>query len=442
MRKRKLPFLLYNKRMRKIFASALVLLLGMYLPVYAEETTEEETEETVETVEEPVYAIDVSAPAAVLIDRDSGSVLFDKNSSTRMDQASLNKVMAVYLAASTLNGSQDITMSSEAFQTYDHSSGVLWIQEGETLSAKDAMYATMLQSANDTCAMLAEATAINPDDFLARMNAMAAELNMADTNYDNIFGYHSEGNYSTAMDSAVLVREALKNNVFAEIFSAPSYTISPTNMQSQQRVLANDCQLIRDGGYKYPDAVGGKIGSTRQSGYVLAAYAERNGTKLIAVVLSEDSGDSAYRDITKIFNWGFENYQTVTITKEEIGTKTVEVYQDRKHSADVIFSTDSSFSVLLPTSIDASLLTAEIITSNEDSSDPEQITAKVVFKLDGETIGTDDMDRKIEAYDISFEAVELPLIKQVLDYASIAVLVFVLLFRGIRNFFGALEPPE
>lgn len=425
--------------MRKILAVIAVLLLGFCLPVHAEETAEEETEET---ASQPVYAVDVSAPSAILIDRDSGSVLFDKNSSAHMDQASLNKIMAVYLAASTLSGSQNITMSSEAFQTYDHSSSVLWIQEGETLSVSDAMYATMLQSANDTCAMLAEAAAVNPDDFLARMNAKADELGMADTHYDNIFGYYSEGNYSTAADSAALLREALKNEVFAGVFSASSYTISPTNMQSQPRVLANDCQLIREGGYTYPDAVGGKIGSTRQKGYVLAACAERNGTKLIAVVLGEDSGDSAYRDIVRIFNWGFENYQTVTITGEQIGTKTVEVYKNRKHSADVVFSSGGNFSVLLPASIDASLLTAEIITSNEDSADPEEITAQVVFKLDGETIGTDKMDRKIETYDVSFEAVELPLIKQILDYFSIAVLAFVIMFRGIRNFFGALEPPE
>ena len=132
--------------------------------------------------------IDVTAPAAILVDRASGNVLYEKNGSTRRDPASLTKLMGLYLAVGELSDDTPITMSDAAYETYDHSSGVLWIQREETLTAKDAEYASMLMSANDTMAMLAEAVSGDAETFVAKMNQTAADLQMNDTHFDNIFG--------------------------------------------------------------------------------------------------------------------------------------------------------------------------------------------------------------------------------------------------------------
>ncbi len=410
----------------------------------AEAVTEENGTEEATPEPEPVWAVDVSTNYAVLLDADSGKVLFEKNKDEPHDPASLTKIMTVYLAMKTLTTpGQPITMSKEAFQTYDHNQGVLWIQEGETLTAEDCEYATMLASANDTAAMLAEAAALSQEGFVQRMNAEVKEMNLESTTFDNIFGISSPGNLSSAYDMALITRQALRNETFREIFGASGYTIGPTNMQPQSRPIAQDCELLRNGSYSWEDITGGKIGSSKEGGFALAASAKRGATTLIAVVLGEENADSAYHDIVRIFEYGFQNAQTVTITAADIGTKTVEVMEDGKHVADVVFSADSGFSILLPKDVDPSGLKAEIVVANESSSSPERITAEVRFTLNGELIGTAPMEKKI--LEVPPEATVIEKtggFRAIFDYACIAVLALVLLLPPVVKFLTSLEPPE
>jgi len=438
--------------MRKLitgFLSVLLLMVNVSAeespapsPDAAEEVTGENdtAEETAEPEQE--WAVDISTDYAVLLDAESGKVLFEKNKDEACDPASLTKIMTVYLAMKTLAKDQPITMSKEAFQTYDHNQGVLWIQEGETLTAEDCEYATMLASANDTAAMLAEAAALSQEGFVQRMNSEVKEMNLESTSFDNIFGLASPGNRSSAYDMALITRQALKNEAFRNIFGASGYTIKPTNMQPQSRAIAQDCELLRNGNYSREDVTGGKIGSTKEGGFSLAASARRGATSLIAVVLGEENADSAYHDVVKIFEYGFQNAQTVTITAAEIGTKTVEVMDGGKHVADVVFSADSGFSILLPKDVDPSGLKAEIVVANESSSSPERISAEVRFTLNGETIGSAPMEKKI------IEVKPEPNVikktggfRQIFDYACIAVLALVLLLPPLVKFLTSLEPP-
>jgi len=437
--------------MRRLITGFISVFLA-FLPVYAEESpspTPEETaqegaqETTTAEEEEEKKLIDISTDYAVLIDADSGKVLFDSHADTQRDPASLTKIMTVYVAMQSVSESQQITMSSEAFQTYDHNQGVLWIQEGETLSALDCEYATMLASANDTAAMLAEAAALSQEGFVQRMNAEAESMKLANTKFDNIFGYTGEGNRSTAYDIAMITRQAIRNESFRKIFGASGYSISPTNKQPQSRAIAQDCELLRSGQYAYEDITGGKIGSTASGGFVLAASAKRGATSLIAVVLQEETADSAYRDIVKIFEYGFQNAQTVTITPADIGTKTVEVMKDGKHVADVTFSADSSFSVLMPKEMDPDGLTSEIVVMNEKASEPERISAEVHFLMNGDLIGTAPASKKIQTVEAEPGIVEKTGgFRGIFDLFCIAVLVGVLLLPPAIRLFLSLAPPK
>ena len=105
-------------------------------------------------------------------------------------------------------------------------------------------------------------------------------------------------------------------------------------MQPQTRAIVNDCEFLRDGAYRYEDAAGGKIGSTPANGFALAAYAKRGGTGMIAVVMHEANAESAYKDAAKLLNYGFESAQTITITPEEIGTKTISVDDGKTATGD------------------------------------------------------------------------------------------------------------
>ncbi|MDO5122942.1 MAG: hypothetical protein Q4D46_12755, partial [Erysipelotrichaceae bacterium] len=318
---------------------------------------------------------------------------------------------------------------------------VLWIEQGETMSASSAEHAAMLASANDTAAMIAEAVSSSQDAFITKMNMAAAQFGMENTHFQNIFGIHNDTNYSTAYDMALLLRKALGNETFRNIFGRASYTIPATNF-AVARNLVNDCALLRDTGYYYEKATGGKIGNTPEGGFSLAATAkDDNGMELIAVVLGEENAAAAYNDIISMFEYGFSNFQSITFSAEDIGEKTVEVMRGKKHVADVLFTNTGDYHVLLPTGLDASTLTAEAVVNNEEETNPEVITADVVFKLEDLVVGTTPMHREITYYDTSISATAGPMIKQYFNYASIGVLGLFIIRLFLKVIHKLLAPP-
>lgn len=394
--------------------------------------------------EESQYAVSVSAMKAVLIDQDSGTVLFDKNSSEPADPGSLVKMMSVYLGITNLSGDQELTMSDAAFQTYSHDSGVLWINRGETMSAESAEYASMLTSANDTTAMIAEGVSGDQDSFVSLMNQTASDLGMTGTVFSNIFGISDGTQTSTAEDIALLVRKAGNQESFRTVFGAASYTIPATNVQSSARTIVNDCGFLKSSDNHYNEEVtGGRIAGTDDTGYGMAVSASRGGTNLIAVVLEEADSASAYADISALLEYGFSKFQTVTVSADQIGTKTVEVQQNGKHAYDVTFSVDSGFSILLSGDTDASSLTADIVVQNEDSENPDEITAQVVFSLNGSEIGTAEMNKKVTAVMEEADHAESGLKGfSKFDLFCVGVLLVLLLLKPMISFFQALTPPK
>ncbi|MBR4455330.1 MAG: D-alanyl-D-alanine carboxypeptidase [Solobacterium sp.] len=432
--------------MRKLTAAFLAA-AAFLMPVHAEPSPSPETEPGEETAgeaeeETEEYALEIASEYAVLIELGSGTVLFEKGADEPGDPASLTKIMTVLIAAEELKDDDALTMSAQAFQTYSHDQGVLWIQQGETLTVKDCEYASMLASANDTCAMLAEGSAGDVSAFVKKMNERAEEIGMTKTHFDNPFGTAAAGQYSTAYDLALLTREAMQNETFAAVFAAPSYTIGATNMQAQKRTIANDCELLRDGDYSYEGAAGGKIGSTSANGFALAACAKRGGTGLAAVVMHEGSAETAYKDISALFDYGFENTHTVTITPEDIGTKTVTVNNGKQHVADVVFSADSSYNILLPKGIDAESISSEIIVQNENSADPGHISARVVFLLDGEEIGSSPLKAEIIREPEKEPVNYVELLRTGFDWLSVLALAAIVLVPLGKYLYLKLMPPK
>lgn len=424
-----LYFCIIRGMFKQLLTSALALcfLLSGITAVQAEEDTDENTG--------PV----LQGPAAVLIDQDSGNILYDLNSAVHRDPSSLTDLMAVYLAASSLNQNQSLTMSSAASATYDHSSGVLWIETGETLSALDCMAATLLAGANDTAAMLAEGVSGGNDDFLAAMNSQAESWNLADTHFDNLFGQASDNNYSSAADIARLTRQALLNSSFASVFSLNGYTIAANNVHVQAREIPNDCQLVRSGDLHYEGITGGKLGYSESGGYGISASAQRDGTRLIAVVLGEESSEKACADIAALFDYGFSSYQTLTIKKDEIPSQTIAIRDGTRKSADVILSADSDFSILMKVTDNTPQLTAEIQVENSESNDPDAISGKVVFYLDGQQAGAVDAAKKIVTYERNTQSGIDSM--TVYDWVSIAVLAVMMLYPVLKRFSDFLKPP-
>ena len=444
---------LFMHQLRKRISMVLVSLIVL-TPVSAEETPAAEPDagtaqngetaeaETEAVTETETYAVDIASDRAVLVDVQSGTVLFDKHSTEQADPASLAKIMAVYLSCETLDANSMLTMSDTAFQSYSHEAGVLWIQQGEVLRAEDCEYAAMLASANDTCAMLAEGTAVSIPSFVERMNQTAGQIGMENTSFDNPFGLASEAQYSTAADIAQLVRKAIRNEQFRKIFGTPAYAMAATNMHAQQRQIVNDCALLRQGDYYLESVKGGKIGSTRSGGFSLAVYAEQDGNSLAAVVMQEETADAAYRDIRALLEYGFASTLNLTITPEDIGTETVSVNDGKKHIADVVFSVDSGFNILMKNRADDAELSSEIVVYNRESADPERITAEVVFYLDKEAVGSAPMEREIIWEPEKEPAEKMETVQLIFDWGSVAVLAVILFFPLYGYLRRLMMPPK
>jgi hypothetical protein len=142
-----------------------------------------------------------------------------------------------------------------------------------------------------------------------------------------------------------------------------------------------------------------------------------------------------------MFEYGFSNFQSITFSAEDIGEKTVEVMRGKKHVADVHFTNTGDYHVLLPTGLDVSTLTAEAVVNNEEETNPEVITADVVFKLDDLVVGTTPMHREITYYDTSIAATAGPMIRQYFNYASIGVLGLFIIRLFLKVIHKLLAPP-
>ncbi len=363
-----------------------------------------------ETVPDPVP---VSAGSMILMDAGSGTILLDKNAEGHFDPAGLTKMMGSYIAAESLSPDQYLVMSDSAFSTYDHSTGVLWIDTGEAIEAEGLIHACLLQSANDTMAMLAEGVSGDNAAFLALMNHTAEELSMPDTHYSNIFGLNAEDHYTSASDTALLLREALKNPLFAEAFRAQRYSIAPTAKQEYARTLVSDCEL-----YGYSGDVGCQVGRSSWDGWSAAAVVKREDTEFIVVIMGDETKDALYADLRSVLDYGFSHYRTVSVHHEDIEEKRVSVKRMGLETAEVIFRCDQDFSVLMNTGEASPELSAVIEVLNPKVSEPEEMNGRVVFFLNGEQVAEVPAVREI-LYDSSAYSSRT---RQYFDYFCILVL--------------------
>lgn len=252
---------------------------------------------------------DVGGESAMLIDLASGSVLFEKNADARLPIASVTKIMTLLLTMEAIDrnllGYDDVlTCSSEAASL---GGSQIWLETGETMSVDDLLKAVAVVSANDACAVLAEALAGSIEGFVQQMNARAVELGMENTQFLDCCGLNDEA-YSSARDVAVMSRELMKHEAITGYT-----TIWMDTLRGGESELTNTNKLIRF----YEGATGLKTGTTSTAGHCLSATAERNGLGLCAVILGCKTTDERFGGARKMLDYGFANYAQYTPATEE-----------------------------------------------------------------------------------------------------------------------------
>lgn len=236
-------------------------------------------------------AVSISATSAILMDADSGRVLYEQNADARMLIASTTKIMTALVAIREGNLADVVTVKREATLTEGSS---MYLKEGEQLTLETLLYGLMLCSGNDAAVAIADHVGGGQAGFVKLMNETARELGMNGSSFANPNGLDDEDHYSTARDMAVLACAAMENETLVRIVSTRSITIGGRTMTNHNKLLA-----YMDG------CIGLKTGYTRAAGRTLVSCAERNGQRLVAVTL-QDGNDWA--DHQGLYEYGFSAY--------------------------------------------------------------------------------------------------------------------------------------
>ena len=323
------------------------------------------------------FAIDdpnIGAERALIADLDSGRILFSKNVDAQASPASLTKIMTVLLAVEAIeDGSHSadelVTAQADCRAGMDESSSTANIQPGEELRYIDLMYCAMLASANEACNILAACIDGSVSAFVEHMNSRAAEIGCTNTHFANTNGLTDSQHYTTAYDLYLLTKEAVSHPMFMEICNTQTYQVPATN-SSAERSLANSNALICGDSiygseYLYQYAAGVKTGYTRDAGYCLISTAEKDGVRVIAVIMGcsgplLDGTEKYYNFINSInaYDWVFGNFSYQTAVSAEKNVMSVNVSM-AEGDGNVQLRPQSDVELLLPNDADLDAVTLQ-----------------------------------------------------------------------------------
>ena len=262
----------------------------------------------------------VSASAAVLMDAKSGVIIYSKDMDTNYYPASITKILTALLAIEKSNNNYDqrVNFSYNAVHSVPYGDSHIAMQADESLSLEECLIGLMLASANEVANALGEHFAETTDAFAEIMNERAVELGAVNTHFVNPHGSHDENHYTTALDMAYIMKEAVTQPKFIELISTKSYKLPPTEKQPQERALNNSNRMIQSGhDHYYEYVIGGKTGFTDQAGNTLVTYAKKDNMELIAVILNNVSSVASYTDTRALFEYGFNMFGDMKIFTAE-----------------------------------------------------------------------------------------------------------------------------
>ncbi len=244
----------------------------------------------------------IKARAAVLMDADTGQVLYAKNAHQPLPPASLTKIMTAIIVLERCDLDAVVQASARAVNAKPSS---MHLREGEQVKVRDLLYALMLRSANDAAVALAEHTAGSVEAFAALMNTKARELGAKHTHFVNPHGLHDPKHLSTAYDLALITRYAMQNDTFRTIVKTPYYIVERSHNQDDLWMV-NKAKFLRD----YPYAEGVKTGYTRAAGFCFAGAAMRDGRRLISIVLNSEQREA---DTIALMEHGFNDWTRIEL---------------------------------------------------------------------------------------------------------------------------------
>ena len=306
------------------------LLAALVMSLWAVPLASADTKEAPVLPEDP----DILAKAALLVDYNTGEIVYAKNEHQELYPASLTKIMTALLTleavdAGKLTMDQPLTATATALSGLSSDGSSAGIKVGETMPVRDLLYCMLVVSANEACDILAEAVSGSVSAFVSAMNEKAKALGCENTHFANPNGLHDPQHYTSAWDMYLITRAAMEYPDFMTICNTASTTIAATNL-SKERTLYTTNNLLSNWrviGYRDTRAQGIKTGSTNAAGHCLVSSAMQGSLHFISVILGaervEENGRGnirSFSETSRMFDYGFDNfaYKTIIDTAEPI----------------------------------------------------------------------------------------------------------------------------
>ena len=270
---------------------------------------------------------DILAKAALLVDANTGEVVYGKNEHQELYPASLTKIMTALVPLEAVDAGevtmdQPLTATATALSGLSSDGSSAGIKVGETMPVRDLLYCMLVVSANEACDVLAEAVSGSVNAFVSAMNDKAAELGCENTHFANPNGLHDPQHYTSAWDMYLITKAAMEYPDFMTICDTAATTIPATNMSGERNLYTTNHLLSnwRVIGYRNTEAHGIKTGSTDAAGHCLVSSATRGSLSFISVILGADRVEEngvgnirSFSETTRMFNYGFDNFTYKTI---------------------------------------------------------------------------------------------------------------------------------
>lgn len=375
-----------RKRLRIVLAAVLTACIFLNLPVSVSAEGEEwealrqesyDTQPDTNGLKGWPHGPQVWAKAAIVMDMDSGAVLYGKNIDERLYPASITKLLTALVALENGDFSDEVVFSRDSVSFLESDHAKIGMKPGESISMKDAMYALLLASANEVAYAVAENVGQKMggdyDTFIQKMNEKSAQLGCTGSQWTNANGLPDEEHYTTAYDMALIASEVSKHQELLDIMETLSYTIETEQSEEEAKTFEQHHRMLWEGNaYYYPYCIGGKTGYTDSAGTTLVTMADNGQMRLAAVVLF-DFGTDAYKDTKAMFDYVYGSFSKVGITRDDWPEEIRECVTDEPY-------------VVLPQDVDVSALKTEFTVTDE-----KKAAGKMTFTYRNQAVGSMDV---------------------------------------------------
>lgn len=304
------------KRIQKIFTVLTVVAITMLLPVQTFAAVDLNAKYEIDTNKIAGWpqAADIASDTGILMDADTGTVLFDKGADQQRYPASITKIMTLLVAVENSSMDEQVAFTETGVRNVTADSSNINSKVGEVMTMQDCLHALIINSANDVAAQIAEHVGGTEQKFIDMMNQRAAEIGCVNTHFTNSSGLPDENHYSTARDMALIFREGLKNQDFRTVIGDINYTIAPTNMTAEKRTMhTHHPMLAPESDIYYQGCIGGKTGFTNLAAHTLVTAVTQNDTTYIAVVMHGTELSTCCMDSKALFDYGFQNFTKTAV---------------------------------------------------------------------------------------------------------------------------------